>query len=140
VAPDPNTNHLGGEDANGNAAGYLYDAENRNHPGGQQQWYSIRLRRPEQAYLELAGDVGHAQQPQRVHGVLLHGGGPNGGDDGPSAGKNPLWYPGSKSNMKRLAQINHRLDCAAKYGQDHSLAALPSPGSQTTFLGWQRYF
>ena len=33
MAPDPNTNQLGGEDANGNAAGYLYDAENRNHPG-----------------------------------------------------------------------------------------------------------
>ena len=26
VAPNPNTNHLGGEDANGNAPGYLYDA------------------------------------------------------------------------------------------------------------------
>ncbi len=29
VAPNPNTNHLGGEDANGNAPGYTYDAENR---------------------------------------------------------------------------------------------------------------
>ena len=29
VAPNPNTNHLGGEDANGNAPGYTYDVENR---------------------------------------------------------------------------------------------------------------
>ncbi|HTR35829.1 MAG TPA: RHS repeat-associated core domain-containing protein [Bryobacteraceae bacterium] len=29
VAPNPNTNHLGGEDANGNEPGYTYDVENR---------------------------------------------------------------------------------------------------------------
>ena len=29
VVPDPATNHLGGEDANGNASGYTYDVENR---------------------------------------------------------------------------------------------------------------
>ena len=51
VAPDPNTNHLGGEDANGNALGYIYDVENRiiqvgcQSCGGIQYAYDAQNRR-----------------------------------------------------------------------------------------------
>ena len=51
VAPDPNTNHLGGEDANGNAPGAVYEVENRmiqlgcQSCGGMQYAYDAQNKR-----------------------------------------------------------------------------------------------
>ena len=71
------------------------------------------------------------------HGIGGPGQNNGSGADGYS-GKTPPWFQngGTKSQyMQSMIKWRNRIDCAAKSGQDNSLAALLFPGSQNSFIG-----